>query len=48
MKLTTYESTRLPTYDIDLKAPPETRWKHLAQKEAKNIRRILDDWVHQL
>ena len=45
MKLTPYESTRLPIYDVDLEAPPETRWKHLAQKEAKNIGRLLDDCV---
>ena len=45
MKITPYESTRLPTYDIDLEAPPETRWKHVAQKEAKNIGRLLDDCV---
>lgn len=39
MKLTPYTDTRLPTHDIDLEAPPETRWKHVAQKEAKNIGR---------
>ena len=45
MKLTPYESTRLPTYDIDLEAPPEARWKYPAQKESKNIGRLLDDCV---
>ncbi|MCE2726392.1 MAG: hypothetical protein LW698_06395, partial [Planctomycetaceae bacterium] len=45
MKLTPYEETRLPIYDVDLEAPPETRWKHVAQKEAKNIGRLLDDCV---
>jgi len=45
MKLTPYEDTHLPTYDIDLEAPPESRWKHFAQKEAKNIGRLLDDCV---
>jgi len=45
MKLTPYEDTHLPTYDIDLEAPPESRWKYFAQKEAKNIGRLLDDCV---
>ncbi|MFN5755508.1 MAG: hypothetical protein ACK48M_01775 [Planctomycetia bacterium] len=45
MKLTEYENTNFPTYDIDLEAPPESRWKHLAQKESKNIGRLLDDCV---
>jgi hypothetical protein len=45
MKLTPYTDTRLPTHDVDLEAPPETRWKHVAQKEAKNIGRLLDDCV---
>ena len=46
MKLTEYSETSLPTYDIDLEAPPDTRWKHLAQKESKNIGRLLDDVVN--
>ena len=46
MKLKTYEETGLPTYDIDLEAPPDTRWKHIAQKESKNIGRLLDDVVN--
>lgn len=46
MKLTEYEETGLPTYDIDLDAPPDIRWKHLAQKESKNIGRLLDDVVN--
>ena len=46
MKLTEYENTHFPTYDIDLEAPPDTRWKHLAQKESKNIGRLLDDVVN--
>jgi hypothetical protein len=45
MKLVEYQETRLPTYDVDLEAPPDTRWKHVAQKEAKNIGRLLDDCV---
>jgi hypothetical protein len=45
MKLIDYAQTGLPTYDIDLEAPPEDRWKHVAQKEAKNIGRLLDDVV---
>jgi hypothetical protein len=45
MKLTEYEKKALPTYDIDLEAPPDTRWKHVAQQEAKNIGRLLDDCV---
>lgn len=43
MKLKPYEDTGLPTYDVDLEAPPDIRWKHVAQKEAKNIGRLLDD-----
>ena len=46
MKLTPYEETGLPTYDVDLEAPPDIRWKHVAQKEAKNIGRLLDDVVN--
>ena len=45
MKLFEYPETRLPTYDVDLEAPPDVRWKHIAQKEAKNIGRLLDDVV---
>jgi hypothetical protein len=45
MKLSPYEDTGLPTYDIDLEAPPESRWKYLAQKESKNIGRLLEDCV---
>ncbi|MBM4011935.1 MAG: hypothetical protein FJ286_11235, partial [Planctomycetes bacterium] len=45
MKLKPYEETGLPTYDVDLEAPPDTRWNHVAQKEAKNIGRLLDDVV---
>ena len=45
MKLSEYPETRLPTYDVDLEAPPDVRWKHIAQKEAKNIGRLLDDVV---
>ena len=45
MKLTPYEDTPCPIYDIDLSLPPEERWKHFAQKEAKNIGRLLDDVV---
>lgn len=45
MKLKPYEETGLPTYDVDLEAPPDVRWKHIAQKEAKNIGRLLDDVV---
>lgn len=45
MKLTPYESTRLPTYDIDLDAPAESRWKDFARKEGRNIGRLLDDCV---
>jgi hypothetical protein len=39
MKLTEYTETRLPTHDVDLEAPPDIRWKHIAQKEAQNIGR---------
>ena len=46
MKLKPYEETGLPTYDIDLEAPPDVRWKHVAQKESKNIGRLLDDVVN--
>jgi hypothetical protein len=46
MKLTPYEETRLPIYDVDLGAPPDIRWKHIAQKEAQNIGRLLDDVVN--
>jgi hypothetical protein len=45
MKLTPYEETRLPIYDVDLETPPDIRWKHVAQKEAQNIGRLLDDCV---
>ena len=45
MKLFEYRETCLPTYDVDLEAPPDVRWKHIAQKEAKNIGRLLDDVV---
>ena len=45
MKLTEYSEANLPTYDVDLEAPPDTRWKHVAQKEARNIGRLLDDVV---
>ena len=45
MKLFEYPETRLPTYDVDLEAPPDVRWKHIAQKEAKNIGCLLDDVV---
>ena len=45
MKLFEYPETRLPTYDVDLEAPPDVRWKHIAQKEAMNIGRLLDDVV---
>ena len=45
MKLVDYTATRHPVYDVDLDAPPEDRWKHIAQKEAKNIGRLLDDVV---
>ena len=45
MKLFEYPETRLPTYDVDLEAPPDVRWKHIAQNEAKNIGRLLDDVV---
>ena len=45
MKLTDYEDTRLPVYDVDLEASPDVRWKHVAQKEARNIGRLLDDCV---
>jgi len=45
MKLTEYTENRLPTYDVDLEAPPDSRWKHIAQKEAQNIGRLLDDCV---
>ena len=45
MKLTEYPDTRLPTYDVDLEAPPDTRWKHIAQTEAQNIGRLIDDCV---
>jgi len=45
MKLTEYSETNLPAYDVDLEAPANTRWKHVAQKEAKNIGRLLDDCV---
>ena len=45
MKLLEYAEARLPTYDVDLEAPPEVRWKHLAPKEAKNIGRLLGDCV---
>jgi hypothetical protein len=44
--LTDYEDTGLPTYDVDLEAPPDTRWKHVVQKEANNIGRLLDDVVN--
>ena len=43
MKLTPYDDTLYPIYDIDLTAPPEIRWKHVAEKESKNIGRLLDD-----
>ena len=43
MKLTSYDDTLYPIYDIDLTAPPEIRWKHVAEKESKNIGRLLDD-----
>jgi len=45
MKLTEYPETGLPIYDIDLEAPPDTRWKHIARQEATNIGRLLDDCV---
>jgi hypothetical protein len=45
MKLQPYEETGLTIYDVDLEAPPDTRWKHIAQKEAQNIGRLLDDCV---
>lgn len=45
MKLTPYEETGLPTYDVDLEAPPDVRWKHVAENEGKNIGRLLDDCV---
>jgi len=43
MKLVEYSDSGLPTYDVDLEAPPEIRWKAIAQREAKNIGRLLDD-----
>jgi hypothetical protein len=46
MKLKPYEETGLPTYDVDLEAPPDTRWNHVARQEAKNIGRLLDDVVN--
>ena len=45
MKLTAYEDTRYPIYDIDLSLPPDQRWNHFAIKEATNIGRMLDDVV---
>jgi hypothetical protein len=45
MTLTEYPETGLPTYDVDLEAPPDTRWKHVARQEATNIGRLLDDCV---
>lgn len=45
MKLTDYDDTRLPTYDIDLEAPAEIRWKYFAEKESANTRRLLNDVV---
>ena len=46
MKLKPYEETGLPTYDVDLEAPPDTRWNHITRQEAKNIGRLLDDVVN--
>jgi hypothetical protein len=46
VKLKPSEETGLPTYDVDLEAPPDTGWNHLARQESKNIGRLLDDVVN--
>ena len=45
MKLIEYSATGLPMYDIDLTDAPDRRWRTFAQKEAKNIGRLLGDVV---
>ena len=45
MPLVNYHDTGLKNYSVNLDDPPEQRWKRIAQKEAHNIGRLLQDVV---